>query len=197
MASWVCVTCKETLTGANIGTVGKLGYYLPFSLLGAVVSAIGYGLISTYTPSTPTGKWIGYQILAGAGNGLAFQMPIIAVQNTLAPALISTAMAMVLFSSTLGGAMFLTFASTIFTNSLKTLIPQYAPNVDPQIVIDAGASGFRKVVSATNLADVLVAYAKSVNRVFYMTASLASVCFVFAWGMGWKDIRKKKQVSKA
>lgn len=190
-------TLKETATNANIGTVGKLGYYLPFSLAGAAVSAIGYGLISTYTPSTSTGKWIGYQILAGAGNGLAFQMPIIAVQNTLAPALISTAMAMVLFSSTLGGAMFLTFASTIFTNSLKTLIPQYAPNVDPQIVIEAGATGFRKVVSEKDLADILVAYAKSVNRVFYMIASTACVCFVFAWGMGWKDIRKKKQVSKA
>ena len=188
---------RETAIGANIGTVGKLGYYLPFSLIGAALSAIGYGLISTYTPSTPTGKWIGYQILAGGGNGLSFQMPIIAVQNTLPPALISTAMALVLFSSTLWGAMFLTFASTIFTNSLKTLIPQYAPGVNPHIVIEAGASGFRKVISGKDLANVLVAYAKSVNRVFYLNVGTVCVCFVFAWGMGWKDIRKKKQVSKA
>ena len=45
--------------------------------------------------------------------------------------------------------------------------------------------------------DALVAYAKSVDRVFYLTAGAAVGCFVFGWSMGFKDIRKKNQVSKA
>ena len=106
-------------------------------------------------------------------------------------------MALVMFSQSLAGALFLSFSETIFTNSLQTLIPKYAPSVDPQIVINAGATGFRTMIKGADLAGVLVAYAKSVDRVFYLTVGAAVGCFSFAWAMGWKDIRKKKQVSKA
>ena len=106
-------------------------------------------------------------------------------------------MALIGFSQTLGGALFLSFSDTIFTNSLKSLIRSYAPAVDPESVIAAGATGYRNIISRDDLANVLVAYAKSVDRVFYLTASAGVMCFVFAWGMGWKDIRKKKEISKA
>lgn len=55
-------------------TVGKLGYYLPLSLISAVFIAIGNGLLSTLAPGTSTAKWIGYQILLGAGSGAGLQM---------------------------------------------------------------------------------------------------------------------------
>lgn len=106
-------------------------------------------------------------------------------------------MAMIMFSQTFGGAMFLSFSDTIFTNSLKSLIPKYAPSVDPEAVIAAGATEFRNILSGNDLANVLVAYAKSVDPVFYLTAGAGVGCFVFAWGMGWKDIRKKLQASNA
>ncbi|KAK0516386.1 hypothetical protein JMJ35_000989 [Cladonia borealis] len=177
--------------------VGKLGYYLPVSLFGAMLIAIGNGLVSTFDPGSSEGKWIGYQILLGAGSGSALQMPMIAVQNTLQPVQIPVAMALLMFSQTFGGALFLSFSDTIFTNSLKALIPTYAPSVDATTVINAGANGFRRLISGSDLVNVLVAYAKSVNRVFYLTASAGVCCFIFTWGMGWKDIREKKEVSKA
>ncbi|KAK1990109.1 major facilitator superfamily transporter [Colletotrichum falcatum] len=54
--------------------VGRLGYYLPWVVFGTVVSTIGTGLISTWTPHTSTATWIGYQILLGAGRGSNMQM---------------------------------------------------------------------------------------------------------------------------
>jgi hypothetical protein len=54
--------------------VGRLGYYLPFSVVGSVLVAIANGLLSSLSPGTSTGKWIGYQIIAGAGRGLAMQV---------------------------------------------------------------------------------------------------------------------------
>jgi len=122
---------------------------------------------------------------------------MVAVQNTLLPVEIPVAMAMLQFCQTFGGALYLSFSSTIFTNSLRVLIPEYAPSVDANAVINAGANKFAKVVTENQLADVLMAYAKSVDRVFYLTAGTGVACFVFAWGMGWKDIRVKKEVSKA
>lgn len=63
-------------SGSSILTeylVGKLGYYLPWGVFCGILTAIGSGLISTFTPNTATGKWIGYQILIGAGRGAGFQ----------------------------------------------------------------------------------------------------------------------------
>ena len=106
-------------------------------------------------------------------------------------------MALIMFSQSFTAALFLSFSSTIFTNSLKTLIPKYAPSVDPQTIINAGASGFRNDISGTALSGVLIAYAKSIDPVFYLTAGMAVGCFVFSWGMGWKDMRDKSQALKA
>ena len=61
--------------------VGKLGYYLPWTVISGVLTSIGTGLISTFTPTTSTGKWIGYQILAGSGRGCGMQMVSVTVQN--------------------------------------------------------------------------------------------------------------------
>lgn len=64
-----------------------VGRYLPFALGSAVLASIGYGLCSTFSTHTSTGKptfmttlgfqgltsslgeWIGYQILFGVGRG--------------------------------------------------------------------------------------------------------------------------------
>ena len=73
---------------------------------------------------------------------------------------------------------------------------EHATSVDGQSIIDAGATGFRKIVSASDLAGVLSAYATSIDRVFYLAAAMGIGCFVVSWGMGWKDLRKK-DVSKA
>jgi hypothetical protein len=117
------------------------------------------------------------------------------VQNTLLPVQIPTAMALLMFSGSFIGALFLSFSDTIFTNSLKTLIPEYAPSVDAQSVINAGATGFRAILNGSELINVLIAYSKSVDRVYYLISGATVGCFVFSWAMGWKDIRKKSPTS--
>ena len=98
-----------------------------------------------------------------------------------------------MFGHTIGGAIFLTLGQTIFTSSLRAEIPKYAPDVDSNIVIAAGATGIRVAITDKNqLAGLLLAVSRSLNRVFYLTAGAAVGSFCFAWGMGWKDIRKKK-----
>jgi hypothetical protein len=123
--------------------------------------------------------------------------PLIAVQNAVPPPQLPVAMALVMFSQSFGAALFLSLAETIFSNSFRELLSEDAPLVNDQSIINAGATEFRKLVSGTDLAGVLTAYAKSIDHVFYLAAGLGVGCFVFAWGMGWKDLRKKKEISKA
>lgn len=54
--------------------VGKLGYYLPWMLAASVIASVGVGFLSGLKPDTPTGVWIGLQIISGFGRGLGVQV---------------------------------------------------------------------------------------------------------------------------
>jgi hypothetical protein len=172
--------------------VGKLGYYLPWALASAIVASIGVGFFSTFSPATSTGVWIGLQLVSGFGRGMGMQMPILAVQATVKSSEISLGMSFLSFTQFLGMAIFLVAGNTIFNEKLKTGLIHYAPNVNPAAVIAAGATGYRHFVSPQDIPGVVMAYAKSVDAVFYLAAAAVASSFFTAWGMGWVDIRKKK-----
>jgi hypothetical protein len=101
-------------------------------------------------------------------------------------------MSILVFSQTFGGTLFLAFAQTVFSHALVDGLKKYAPTVNAEVVIKAGASAVRTVVNDADLRGVLRAYASAVDRDFYLGTGAAAAVFIFAWGMGWKDIRKKK-----
>ncbi|KAL6238394.1 hypothetical protein BDW75DRAFT_237494 [Aspergillus navahoensis] len=171
--------------------IGRLGYYLPFAVVGAVLSAVGSGLLSLLSPTTPTVAWAAYQVILGLGRGASTQPSLLAVQNGVAPDDLSTAMGILTFSQTFGGSVFLAVASVIFSEGLKAQIPRHAPGVDPQQVIAAGATGFRNIVGDGDLEGVLKGYSGAIDWVFYLVAGLAVAQFAASWGIGWVDIRPK------
>jgi hypothetical protein len=118
--------------------------------------------------------------------------PIVAVQNHLKPELVSVGLAAVVFSQGFGPALFLSFAQTIFSNSLKDKLHHFAPEVDAQTVFAAGATGIRTVISAASLPGVIMSYNESVNNVFYLITGAAVAAFISCWGMGWKSVKKPK-----
>ena len=101
-------------------------------------------------------------------------------------------MALVIFAQTFGGALFLSFAETDFSNSLIKAINTFAPNVSAKAINDAGASGVKAIVPKPELAGVLLAYNQAVQHAFYLAAGSAAVTLVFCWGMGWKSVKKPK-----
>lgn len=121
---------------------------------------------------------------------------MIAIQNTVNGDDVSTAMAMMTCAQTFGGSIFLAVAEVIFAQGLRRKIPEYAPSVNAEAVIQAGATRFREVVSAQDLPAVLVAYAKSIDQVFYLNTGLSCAQFVFAWGVGWRSVKKGREEEK-
>lgn len=99
-------------------------------------------------------------------------------------------MSLVMFCQSFGAALFLSFAQTIFSNSLAHQLPIDAPGVDVQAVIKAGASTFRAVVPKALLPGVLMAYDRATNDVFYLAAGAGVGAFVVCWGMGMKSVKK-------
>jgi hypothetical protein len=60
---------------------------------------IAAGLLYTLDVGTPPGKWIGYQILAGFGYGIALQVSIIIAQAFSAPSDIAPTTAIIICKS--------------------------------------------------------------------------------------------------
>jgi len=104
-------------------------------------------------------------------------------------------MSLVAFCQTFGGTLFLTFAQTIFSHSLVEGLKKFAPTVDAQAVIAAGASAIRQVVEPDQVEGVVEAYNLGINRNFYLAAGAAVGTFVFCWGMGWHSVKKKEVVT--
>ncbi|RFU29963.1 hypothetical protein B7463_g6351, partial [Scytalidium lignicola] len=171
--------------------VNRTGYYMPWAIISGIMQSISSGLVSTFTPHTSIGKWIGYQIIGGSGRGIGLQMPMIAVQNALPQKYVSISMSLLVFSQNLGGALFLSFDETAFSNGLDQALPKFAPNVDPQAIIAAGATGFRAVIPKAAVGGVLNAYSRAISHVFYIAAAAAAVLTIVSLGMGFKNIKKK------
>lgn len=175
-------------------------------------------------PDSDACMYIGFQIIYGIGRGLSMStvsplaassphsntsifvllikshvslQPFVAVQNSLSKKLIPSAMSMLMFSGNFCGAVAVVICQTVYTNSLTELIPAYAPDVNPQVVINAGATKVREVVSPNQLPEVLTAYAKSIDNIWYLDCGLAAVVFVFGWFLGFQDIRKKMDVRRS
>jgi hypothetical protein len=119
----------------------------------------------------------------------------VAVQNVVKPELNAVATSALVFMQGFGSALFLSFAQTTFSSALRDAIPHFAPEVDVQMVIDAGATAIRDVVPKASLKGVLLAYNQAVSHVFYLAVGTGVGTFIFSWGMGWKNIKAKKTVA--
>lgn len=104
-------------------------------------------------------------------------------------------MSIVLFCQNLGGASFLTFAQTVFSQTFDQNIAKYAPTADSAAIEAAGATAFRKIVTAEELGGVLIAYASTIDNIWYLAAGAAVGAFITGMNMGWRDVRKGPEIA--
>ena len=176
--------------GLSGGLITKLGPYMPCVLLSCVFTAIGAGLITTFSVrGTSPGRWVGYQILYGFGTGLAFQVPQIAAQAVLPLRDVPIGISITFFAETLGGALFVPVGNNILGNRLvANLAALRIPHLDPAAVVRLGATEFRGVVPPAFLGPALQAYNDALVHVFQVVLILACVMVLGAAGMEWRSV---------
>jgi hypothetical protein len=161
------------------------------------VFTIGSGLIYTFTPKTPQASWIGYQILAGAGSGGSVQLPFIAVQTVLSARDMPSGNAIAIFFNSLGGAIAISIAQNIFSNTLVKELPKYVPDLDPHAVIAAGATNVGKVVPKEMLPGALEAYNKALTSAFLLPVAVGALSFLGSLLFEWKSVKGKNLMAGA
>ena len=174
------------------GIITATGHYNLVFIIGLAIAVISTALLYTLEIHTGTGKWLGYQILAGVGFGTSFQIPVIVNQALVAPTDISSVSATTLFFMTIGGAFFISAGEAGFINKLVQRLPTTAPEVNPQTVALTGASQLRSVFSAQELPGILVAYMDGLKVTFAITIAATCIAFLLAFTPRWKDNIKGK-----
>ncbi|MCJ1397095.1 hypothetical protein MMC11_000287 [Xylographa trunciseda] len=183
------VVVMSIVSGIGITT---LGYFTPFIILSSILMAIGCGLLSTFRVDTGSAEWIGYQVIAGCGVGLGIQTPVIAIQTVLRLEDVPVGTSIILFSQTLGGAIFVSVAQNIFTNKLLSGVIATVPTINPGLVLATGATSLQTAVPPKDLPAVLLAYNAALDQVFYISVAMATLSIVGALGMEWKSVKGKK-----
>ncbi|KAI0964897.1 major facilitator superfamily domain-containing protein [Xylaria arbuscula] len=179
--------------GSSGFALAKVGYVIPFAIFATVLLTTANGLYSLLQPGSPTGYWVGFQVLGGVGSGAGLQVAIIATQAVTTNKELSSAMSFIVFCQSLGPAVILALSQLVFIHGLQTELPIQAPAVDAGAVIQAGATRFRDFVPADDLHGVLVGYSNAIDQVFYLLAGLTATGILVLWGMGWVDIREKNK----
>jgi hypothetical protein len=183
--------------------VSKTGYFTPPTIIGTAIGTAGCGLLSILKVNTRASHWIGYEVLASAGFGMAIQQGFTAVQTVLSLEDVPIGTAAVVAAQSFGGAIFVSVGNTILQNQLYAASNRgEIPGVDIQSVIDAGASDFRSVVSADTLPALLVAYNGALQKVFIATIPLAGLAFISSLFLEFKSVKESpattsKEVSEA
>ncbi|KAJ5099532.1 MFS toxin efflux pump (AflT) [Penicillium argentinense] len=183
------------------GLITAVGYYTPFLIGSTAIAAIGTGLITMFDVDISTGKWIGYQIVVGAGVGAGFQVPMTAVQTVLAPEDIPVGTAAVMFFQTLGGALFIAVGQSVFQNGLISGISKYTTDVNPVAIVGAGATEMRKVLGDLGKLDqldgVIKAYMSGLRDSYRVSLALMIVAFVASLFVEWKSVKKAGENKEA
>ena len=174
----------------------RFGYYMPFIFLSLLFMSIGAGLLITLHVDSSTARWAGYQILFGLGTGWGFQQTAVAAQTVLALEDIPIGTAFMVFIQLLGGAMFVTIAQNVFTNKLVSgILAINIPNLNPQIIVQSGATHLRRQIPAAFLPEVLVAYNAALVKTFQVALCLSCLTLLGAIGMEWRSVKNKKIVA--
>jgi MFS family permease len=176
------------------GLVSVVGYYNPFVLPSMVLFTVGAGMITTFAVDSPLRVWFGFQVLCGLGIGVGFQTGVLVVQNNMPQEWVPQATACVQFFQSLGGAVFIAVAQSVFQNGLTSGVEKNAPGIPPEIFINSGASQVREVLASLNASQyldvVLDAYLQGLRHAYFITVACGAAAFIAASCLSWKKLSK-------
>jgi hypothetical protein len=72
MIAYMIANALCTLSAGIV--VSKTAYFTPPAIVSCMIATVGCGLLSTLAVDISTAKWVGYEILASGGLGIAVQI---------------------------------------------------------------------------------------------------------------------------
>lgn len=99
---------------------------------------------------------------------------------------------LLIFIQTLGGSLFVSIGSNIFTNKLVSGLASAAPGLDPRIVLATGATNIQSLIPTQYLAGVTQAYNSALTTAYTASVAMAALSIIGAVAIEWKSMKGKK-----
>jgi hypothetical protein len=180
------------MCGVSGAVVIWVGYYTPMMILASAVTAVGAGLLTTWTKDADPSRYLGYQAVTGIGLGLGIVQPLIAAQTVLTMDDIPVGTTTMIFCQSLGGAIFIAAAQAIFNEKfIKGLEPIF-PGIKPELFVTIGATNLKKAVPPMMLDQILTLYNAALVKVFNIPFILACLSIIAALAMEWRSVKGVK-----
>jgi hypothetical protein len=171
--------------------VNKAGSFNPPAVAGALLAAVGSGLLYTLQTNTSTSKWNVYQIICSVGVGAALQQYLITIQAILPKEEVPIGTALILFSQNLSGAIFVSVGNSVIRNQLsKGLAAVAFDDVDRSVILSAGAADFRQLLPEDLVGQYLSVYKSALKGAFLLAIPLSCLAFLGAIALEWKSLKQ-------
>ncbi|KAK7592151.1 hypothetical protein V3481_006776 [Fusarium oxysporum f. sp. vasinfectum] len=182
----IAVTIATIVSGASITNTG---IYAPILVGSAAIATVAAGLIHTLDVGTGSGKWIGYQVLAGVAWGAGIQVPMIATQGTSKELDLAPKTAILLFFQTVGGAFLIAAAQTSFLHTMLKEMREMAPQVSQSQLVQTGATEIRQVFDENVIPFVIRTYMEGLKVAFALVIAATGVAFTVSLGTRWSRLK--------
>jgi EmrB/QacA subfamily drug resistance transporter len=170
---------SSTVSGILITRTGR---WKAFLVVGAVLVALGFGLLSTIDHMTNMVLFGGFLFVLGVGIGMTMQNLVLAVQNTVAASDLGAASSAVAFFRSLGGTIGVSVLGAVLSSHVGDLIRQGLAGIPgaAQAASSGGSVGLADFSQAPPAIRTLirVSYGDATGRVFLISAVMAVVALV-------------------
>jgi MFS family permease len=169
---------SSTVSGALITRTGRWKAYL---VVGAILVALGFGLLSTIDHQTNMVLFGGFLFVLGVGIGMTMQNLVLAVQNTVAASDLGAASSAVAFFRSLGGTIGVSVLGAVLSSHVGDLIRQGLAGIPGAAQAassgEVGLSDFNQAPPAIRTL-IRVSYGDATGRIFLISAVMSLVALV-------------------
>lgn len=159
--------------------MAKLGYYMPWYLVGGLFTVAGSALMYTVDQDTGESSIYGYTVLIGIGVGMFLQASFSVAQAVVKAEDIPPAVGFITLAQFLGITMALAIGNAVFLNLSEQGIAKILPNMSTseiQSAVEGAAGGFLERLTPELRHRVLGAIADAIGRTYVLV--IAAGCLV-------------------
>lgn len=167
----------------NGSLMAKVGYYMPWYLIGSALALVGSVLLHTINKETSESRIYGYSVLTAFGVGLFSQAGFAIAQMKAPPRQLAQAVAFIGIGQVGGITLALTMSNSIFLNESTKRIASVLPGMSRGAVQEA-VSGFGgdlfRSLSSDERQRVLAAIVESIDKTFIMVITACALSLVLS-----------------
>jgi EmrB/QacA subfamily drug resistance transporter len=159
--------------------ISRLGRYRVFPITGTALVAVAMFLLSRLEVTTSTWVAAGFAVVLGLGLGMVMQVLVLAVQNSVDPAVMGVATSGSTLFRQIGGSIGVALFGTIFANRVHLELAARLPH-GAKIPKTINPAGIKQLPPAAHAAFT-EAFAAALHPVFLTAAGISVLAFALTW----------------